>query len=310
MIKPKGLKIGDTIGVVAPASPTTIDRVEKAYEKLIEMGFKVIMGESCYSNYGYLAGTDDVRAEDLNKMFKNQEIDGIICLRGGYGTPRILDLLDYDLIKNNPKVFIGYSDITALHIAFNKLSTLVTFHGPMVSSDLIGEFSEFSKKSLYNSILEGKFQPVIKDPLDEITIINGGKAEGAIIGGNLSLITSTIGTPYEIDSKGKILFIEEIGEEPYRIDRMLTQLRLSKKLEEAEGIILGDFNNCVAESSEYDDSLTLEEVIDQIIKPLGKATIFNFKAGHCEPTVTIPFGVKAKLDADNKVLTLLEKPIV
>lgn len=310
MIKPKGLKIGDTIGVVAPASPTTIDRVEKAYEKLIGMGFKVIMGESCYSNYGYLAGTDDVRAEDLNKMFKNQEIDGIICLRGGYGTPRILDLIDYDLVKNNPKVFIGYSDITALHIAFNQLSTLVTFHGPMVSSDLIGEFSQFSKESLYNSILEGKFQPIIKDPLDEITIINGGKAEGAIIGGNLSLITSTIGTPYEIDTKGKILFIEEIGEEPYRIDRMFTQLRLSKKLEETEGIILGDFNNCVAESSEYDDSLTLEEIIDQIIKPLGKPTIFNLKAGHCEPMITIPFGVKAKLDADNKVLILLEEPIV
>lgn len=310
MIKPKGLKIGDTIGVVAPASPTTIDRVEKAYEKLIGMGFKVIMGESCYSNYGYLAGTDDVRAEDLNKMFKNQEIDGIICLRGGYGTPRILDLIDYDLVKNNPKVFIGYSDITALHIAFNQLSTLVTFHGPMVSSDLIGEFSQFSKESLYNSILEGKFQPIIKDPLDEITIINGGKAEGAIIGGNLSLITSTIGTPYEIDTKGKILFIEEIGEEPYRIDRMFTQLRLSKKLEETEGIILGDFNNCVAESSEYDDSLTLEEIIDQIIKPLGKPTIFNLKAGHCEPMITIPFGVKAKLDADNKVLILLGEPIV
>lgn len=309
MIKPKGLKIGDTLGVVAPASPTTKDKVDLAYKKLNQMGFKVIMGKSCYSNYGYLAGSDDLRAEDLNTMFKNQEIDGIICLRGGYGTPRILDLLDYKLIKENPKVFIGYSDITALHIAFNQLSNLITFHGPMAASDLIGEFSDFSKESLLNSIMEGEYQFAIKDSLGKILTINGGIAEGPIIGGNLSLITSTIGTPYEIDTKGKILFIEEIGEEPYKIDRMFTQLRLSKKLEEAEGIILGDFNNCVAESSEYDDSLTLEEVIDNIIKPIGKPTIFNLKAGHCEPVVTIPFGINAKMDADKKELLLLERPI-
>lgn len=309
MIKPKGLKIGDTLGVVAPASPTTKEKVQLAQEKLTEMGFKVIMGESCYSNYGYLAGSDELRAEDLNSMFENKEVDGIICLRGGYGTPRILDLLDYDLIKNNPKVFIGYSDITALHIAFNQLSNLVTFHGPMVASDIIGQFSEFSKKSLYNAILEDEFEPYLKDPLDKVITINGGVAEGPIIGGNLSLITSTIGTPYEIDTREKILFIEEIGEEPYKIDRMLTQLKLSKKLEDSIGIILGDFNNCVPESSEYDDSLTLEQVIDSIIKPLGKPTIYNFKAGHCEPVVTIPFGVRARMNADNKELTLLERTI-
>ena len=306
MLKPKRLKLGDTIGVVAPGSPTTEEKVEKVYNKLTKMGFKVVMGKSCYSKYGYLAGRDEIRAEDLNNMFGDKEINGIICLRGGYGTIRILDLLDYSLIRKNPKVFVGYSDITALHIAINKLSNLVTFHGPMAASDLIGHISEFSLNSLYNSILNEQFNPFIENPLEELKAINGGVAEGEIIGGNLSLIASTIGTPYEIDTKGKILFIEEIGEEPYRIDRMLTQLRLSNKLQEVEGIILGNFNNCSPEDP--DMSLTLEEVIDNIIKPLNKPTLLNLQAGHCEPTITIPFGVKARLDADRKQITILEKP--
>jgi muramoyltetrapeptide carboxypeptidase len=309
MIKPKALKFGDTLGVIAPASPTTEENVKKSYDSLVEMGFKVKMGKSCYGNYGYLAGPDGLRAGDINNMFKDKEVDGIICLRGGYGTPRILDLLDYDLIKNNPKIFIGYSDITALHIAITKISNLVTFHGPMLSSDLIGGFNDFSKRSLYNFIMEGKFIGSIKNPKgEEIETINGGIAEGEIIGGNLSLIADTIGTPYEIDLKGKILFIEEIGEEPYQIDRMLTQLRLSGKLKEAEGIILGDFNNCVAKTLKYDDSLTLKQVIEDIIKPIERPTIANLRAGHCEPMVTLPFGVKAKLDANKKELTILEKP--
>ncbi len=311
MIKPKALKIGDTLGVIAPASPTTEENVRKSHNRLVEMGFKVKMGKSCYETYGYLAGSDSLRAKDINNMFKDEEVDGIICLRGGYGTPRILDLLDYDLIKNNPKVFIGYSDITALHIAIIQTSKLITFHGPMVSSNLIGDFSDFSRKSLYNFIIEGEFKESINNPKgEEMEIINGGVAEAEIIGGNLSLIVNTLGTPYEIDSKGKILFIEEISEEPYEIDRMFTQLRLSGKLKGSEGIILGDFKNCTSETSEYDDSLTLEQVIEDIIKPVEKPTIANLRAGHCEPMVTIPFGVKVRLDANRRQLTLLEKPTI
>lgn len=251
MIKPKALKFGDTIGVVAPASPTLEENVEKAHKKLKDLGFKVKMGKSCYEKYGYLAGTDSLRAEDINHMFRDEEVDGIICLRGGYGTPRILELLDYDLIKKHPKVFIGYSDITALHIAITRFSQLITFHGPMVASDMLGDFNQFSKKSLFNFIMEGEYLRNIKNPPgEELKTMNPGIAEGSIIGGNLSLIADTLGTPYEIDLKGKILFIEEVGEEPYQIDRMLTQLRLAGKLKEAEGIILGDFNNCVAKSSD------------------------------------------------------------
>lgn len=305
MIKPKALKLGDTIGIIAPASPATDERVIKAQERLIQMGFKVKMGKSPYERYGYLSGTDVVRAEDINTMFKDKEVDGIICIRGGYGTPRILQLLDYQAIKDNPKIFVGYSDITALHIAFTQIAGLVTYHGPMVASDMIGDFSDFSKDNLFRAIMNTEPMGKISNPEgEEITTINGGIAEGTIIGGNLSLIADTIGTPYEIDVKGKILFIEEVGEEPYNIDRMLNQLRLSGKLQEANGIILGDFNDC--ESKKHDENLTLEQVINDQIKPIGKPTIYNLQAGHCNPMVTLPLGVKARLDADKKELIILE----
>lgn len=310
MIKPKGLVLGDTVGIIAPASPDTRENVEKSNKKLTQMGFKVKMGKSCYEKYGYLSGPDILRADDINSMFRDTEIDGIICLRGGYGTLRILDLLDYQVIRNNPKVFVGYSDITALHIGINQISNVVTFHGPMVSSDMVECFDSFSKESLYNFILKDRFDTgIIKNPIGEgIETINGGIVEGPIIGGNLSLIVSTLGTPYEIDLKGKILFLEEIGEEPYRIDRMFNQLRLSGKLEEAKGIILGDFKNCSSDDSRKDNSLTLEQIIEDIIKPVGIPSISNLKAGHCKPMVTLPFGVQARLDGNNGELTIIEKP--
>lgn len=309
MNKGKALKLGDTIGLIAPASSTSIENVEKSKEILIEMGFKVKIGKSPYEKYGYLSGSDQSRADDINNMFQDKEVDGIICLRGGYGSPRILDLIDYDIVKNNPKIFVGYSDITALHIAFTQISNLITFHGPMVTSDIIGNFSEFSKENLFGMIMNTKHMDKISNPKgEEIVVINGGIAEGTIIGGNLSLIAATIGSPYEIDTRDKILFIEEIGEEPYSIDRMLNQLRLAGKFKDASGIIFGDFNGC--ESKKHDESLSLEQVITDLVKPSGKPMIFNLKAGHCEPMVTIPFGVKAILDADKKEIRILENPVI
>ncbi len=309
MIKPKALKFGDTLGIVAPASFTTEEKIEKSINTIIQMGFKVKTGSSLYKRYGYLSGTDEIRAQDINEMFEDEEVDGIICIRGGYGTPRILDLLDYTNIKNNPKVFIGYSDITALHIALNQIANLITFHGPMAASDMIDGFDDFSKNSLFKTIMDMESIIQIRNPKEEeIIIINKGIAEGPIIGGNLSLITSTIGTPYEIDTKGKILFIEEIGEEPYRIDRMLNQLRLAGKLEDASGIILGDFNDCV-DKGHYDESLTLEEVIEDQILPIKKPTIYNIKSGHCKPMLTLPLGVRARLDGDNGEVNILENAV-
>lgn len=304
MIKPKALKFGDTIGIISPSSPTAKENILKAHDYLVDMGFNVKMGKSPYERNGYLSGKDDIRAEDINLMFGDKEVDGIICMRGGYGTPRILDLIDYNIIRSNPKVFVGYSDITALHIAFNQLADLVTFHGPMISSDMIDGFSIFSKDSLLKTIM-GEPIEILNNPKgEEIITINEGIAKGRIIGGNLSLIADTIGTPYEIDLKGKILFIEEISEEPYNIDRMLNQLRLSKKLEESEGIILGDFNDC--DPKKYEESLSLLDVIYDYFKPLGKPCIYNFQSGHCNPMITVPFGINASLDAKRKELIILE----
>lgn len=308
MNKGKALKFGDTIGLISPASPTSKVNVEKAKDKLIEMGFKIKMGKSPYQAYGYLSGSDEIRANDINNMFSDKEVDGIICLRGGYGTPRILDLINYEVVKNNPKVFVGYSDITALHIAFTQKSNLVTFHGPMATSDMIGSFSEFSKDSFLKATMKGEPIGKILNPEgEEISIIKGGVAEGPIIGGNLSLIVDTIGTPYEINVKGKILFIEEIGEDPYKIDRMINQLRLSGKLKEAEGIILGDFNNC--DIGKHPESLSLKQIFKDHIEPIGKPCIYNIQAGHCEPNITLPFGVRARLDADKKEVTILQSAV-
>ncbi len=305
MIKPKTLSLGDTIGVVAPSGPSCLANVEKGIVVLEDMGFKVKIGMSCYSKYGYLAGKDELRAGDINSMFADDDIDGIICLRGGYGTPRILEKIDYDNIRKNPKVYVGYSDITAIHIAINQISGLVTFHGPMITSDIIHNFQGFSKESLLNTITNNGVIGDVKNPNEEnIQCFYRGKAEGRIIGGNLALICSTLGTPYEIDTRNKLLFLEDIGEEPYRVDRMLTQLRLAGKLQEVSGIILGDWNNCVPENPEK--SLTLMEVFEDIILPLKKPTIANVKAGHCSPMITLPFGINAFMDADTGKLAIKE----
>ncbi|MGF7057569.1 S66 peptidase family protein [Brassicibacter mesophilus] len=305
MIKPKPLKNGDTIGLIGPSSPTPFERIEPSIERIKELGFNVVVGESCYGVHGYLSGKDEVRAKDVNEMFRNKNIDGVWCIRGGYGTPRILDMLDYDLIRQNPKVFIGYSDITALHISINQECELVTFHGPMVSTELYRGIDDFTRDYLIKNIMGHKSLGLITNPKNiDIKTLVSGKCEGKIVGGNLSLVASTIGTPFEIDTKGKILFLEDVDEEPYRIDRMLTQLKLAGKLDDAEGFILGDWNNCVSE--EPNKSLTLFEIFNELIVPIGKPTIYNFMAGHCDPMITLPFGVNSKLDADNKKLFIDE----
>lgn len=309
MIKPKALKKGDTVGLIAPSSPTDkIENVEKSIKILKEQGFNAAAGESCYQRYGYLSGSDTVRANDMNKMFKDKNIDAVFCLRGGYGTPRILDLLDYEAIKNNPKLFIGYSDITALHVALSNNCNMVTFHGPMTTSDMIDDFDDFSKQCYMKAITSTEPLGFIKNPDGvDIKSLVKGKAKGKIIGGNLALLTAAIGTPYEVDTKGKLFFIEEVEEFTYRVDRMLTQLKLAGKFDDCTGIILGDFKDCIPQTS---DDLTLSQVFNDIIVPTNKPTIYNLKAGHCKEKVTIPFGVDAELDADDCTLNITEAALI
>ncbi|KPU45277.1 putative murein peptide carboxypeptidase [Oxobacter pfennigii] len=304
MIKPKVLKKGDTIGLIAPSSAVREeDHVEKSVQSLAEQGFNVVVGESCNQKYGYLSGKDEIRAADINKMFEHPSIRGIFCIRGGYGSLRILDKIDYEAVKQNPKVFLGYSDATALHIAFNNICNLVTFHGPMPASDMISNFDDFTKKSYLKAIASKTPLGKLDNPEGcQIKTLVPGKARGKITGGNLALVASTLGTPYEIDTKDKILFLEDVGEYIYRIDRMLMQLKLAGKFDDCSGIILGDFKDCTAENE--NSSLTLNEVFQDIIVPLKKPSIYNFMSGHCSPKVTLPFGVESHLDAKKGILKI------
>ncbi|PUA31837.1 MAG: LD-carboxypeptidase [Zestosphaera tikiterensis] len=300
-VRPKALKKGDVIGFVAPARPVEPSKLERAVRFVEGFGFKVKVGRSCYLRHGYLAGEDGVRASDLMNMFVDPEVSAVFAVRGGYGSLRLLNLLDYGLISKNPKVLLGYSDITALHIALNQKAGLITFHGPMPTVEFISEeLDEVTKEYLIKAL-------TTSEPLGEIAgeeMLVKGFAEGEVVGGNLSLIVSTLGTPYEIDTKGKILVLEEVNEKPYRVDRMLTQLRLSGKLDQAAGIVLGHFTNCETDNPE--ESLTLNQVFEEVLKPLNKPILKGVKFGHGKPNITIPLGVKASIDPKEVALIIEE----
>lgn len=310
MIKPRAIAKGDTLGLIAPSSPVHKNgQLEEGIKILENQGYKVVVGESCRCKYGYLSGDDNIRANDINKMFSDKNIDAIFCLRGGYGAPRILAKLDYEMIKKSPKLFMGYSDITAIHLALNQECELITFHGPMVASDMIEGFDDFTRKGFLKAITSTKPMGIVENPLGiDIKSLVGGEARGKIVGGNLSLLVALMGTPYEINTKGKILFLEDIGEYTYSIDRMLTQLKLARKLEECVGIILGDFNNCMPQYEEL--GLTLMEVFKDIIVSMNKPTVYNLMAGHSSPKITLPLGVEALLDGDNGILKIVESALV
>ncbi|HLQ74194.1 MAG TPA: LD-carboxypeptidase [Bacillota bacterium] len=309
MKKGKRLSTGDTIGIVAPSSPAKRGEVEKAKSDLEALGFNVYLGKTCFKKHGgYLAGTIEQRVNELHDMFVDETIDGIICLRGGYGTPQLLNEIDFELIKNNPKVFVGYSDITALHISFQQRANLCTVHGPMASRGL-NSLREQSKKYLFRTIMENKPLGQIENPQEEpIKTLVPGIAQGKIIGGNLTLIASTMGTPYEIDTQGKLLFIEDVGEEPYRIDRMLHQLALAGKFSDAAGVIIGTWSGC--EPNKYDGCFTVEQLFEQIIKPFNKPTIYNVQSGHDDWNMTLPFGVDTTLDATKGIIQVNESVVL
>ncbi|QTN00845.1 LD-carboxypeptidase [Sediminibacillus dalangtanensis] len=298
---PSRLKTGDTVGLIAPASPPNPANVKKGIAFIESLGLHVRRGKHSNDIYGYLAGTDADRLKDLHDMFRDPQIAGIICICGGYGTGRIADKIDYQMIGDNPKVFWGYSDITFLHTAFQQRSGLVTFHGPMVSSD-IGEadFAPLSKQ-MFNQLFEPT-QIVYSEKIAPLEVIAEGDAQGELTGGNLSLLCSTLGTPYEIDTEGKLLLLEDVDEEPYRIDGMLNQLRMAGKLEQAAGIVVGDFKNAVPKKRK--SSLTLEQVLNDYLAELGAPVVKGFQIGHCQPHVAVPLGVQARLSASKKTLVI------
>ena len=299
---PKSLNKNDTIGLIAPSGPLRNIKIEEIKYELNKLGYKVKIGRSCYLSYkGYLSGTDEERALDLERMFLDKNVKAIICIRGGYGAARILDLIDFDIIKDNPKIFVGFSDITILHIAINQLCDLATFHGIMAAS--IKKWDYFTYRSLITA-LNFKNELIIKNPYeDKLISIYDGECEGEIIGGNLSLITSTLGTKYEIDTKGKILFIEEIGEFTYKIDKMLNHLQMAGKFKDCRGIIFGEFTDCKKAFSNDEDVFN---ILKEIAVNNKKPTIGNLKSGHCIPMVSLPLGMNCCMNSCDKEIKIIK----
>jgi muramoyltetrapeptide carboxypeptidase len=294
VIKARRLDIGDTVGLVSPAGPVKSATVQAGVATLEDMGLKVKMGNHVLDKKSYLAGTDSNRAGDINRMFADDQVKGIFCLRGGYGSTRILDMLDYDLILKNPKIVLGYSDITALHIAMAKKTGLVTFHGPMVSEMGKG-FPEYNRVYLQKALFSDQCIGPIQNPQHEepVEVLFPGSVRGPIKGGNLSLLCSTIGTEYELDTTGCLFFVEEIGEPPYKIDRMLNHLKMAGKFDRAAGIIFGQWTDCIDQKHPENG---VDEIIKEIARSQRKPCISNVMIGHGRYNVTIPLGCSAIID--------------
>lgn len=307
MVKPARLKPGDTIGLVALATRIQPEEISGPVGYLEKIGFRVKLGKHLTSYYGYLAGTDSQRVCDLEDMFEDPEVDAVFCAKGGYGTPRIVDKINYDVIQKNPKILAGYSDITGLHVALERKTDLITFHAPMVCSDIPNKFSELA-------MLDALMKPV---PLGKIPesdslkrkAIFPGKASGRLIGGNLSLLVSTLGSPYEIDTRGKILLIEDVGESPYRIDRMFASMRLAGKFDDAAGIAFGAFRDCVPEIGEQEPTQSVDDLILDYFGGAGKPVLSGLPFGHISDNWTLPLGAQAILDSENQSLEITESAV-
>ena len=313
IIKPKRLSKGDTVGVIAPASSLSAEDFDKALQNLADLGFKTKIGKYARGKNGFLAGTDKERLDDLHWAFADKEISAVWCVRGGYGVSRILPDVDYDLIRKNPKIFIGYSDITALHTAIFQNTGLVTFHGPVAAST----FSDYSKTHVAGVLMNPSAPYKIELSPDNVAkesnlfkteVITKGKTRGKLIGGNLSLLSALAGTPFGLKNlKGKIFFIEDVGEQPYRIDRMLTQLRQSVDLRQLAGIALGIFEDCNPKTT---DTQSLIEVIKDRLGDLGIPVIYGLSFGHIRDQFTLPIGIEAELDTENATMIFLETGVI
>ncbi len=314
-IKPDRLRPGDTIGLIAPGFLLSEKQLETSVNNLRQLGFHPFYTSRISGKYGYFSGTDKERSADLNEMFANPEIKGIISAGGGYGSSRILDMIDYELIKNNPKVLMGFSDVTALLNAVNQQTGMIVFHGPVARtihrSYNTLQFKNIIVEPIDNYLIESKdddLKQSEKDPVYDRYTIFPGKTSGALAGGNLSLVSSLCGTKYQLDSRGKILFLEDIDEEPYRIDRMLTQLICSGVLQHAAGVVFGILKGC--NKADIYKSCSLKQVIMDRIQPLQIPSVYGLSFGHNINNCTLPIGAIVELNADRKILKLKEKAVI
>jgi muramoyltetrapeptide carboxypeptidase len=314
-IKPERLVAGDTIGIISPASaPPDPKNIDRSIDVLERMGFKTKLAPNARKRWGFLAGSDRDRASDMMKMFADPKVKAIICVRGGYGTARLLPLLDYRVIRANPKIFIGYSDITSLHCAFLAESNLISFHGPMLNSDFVKkDFPDFTLVSFLKTLMQptayGSIRQGYKDKT--VSVLRRGKASGQLLGGNISILCATLGTPWQPSFKNKILFFEDLDEVPYRFDRMLTHLLNAGLLQQVAGVAIGVNADCfdpyAKTMKEYRQ--TCEDVFRERLLPLKIPVVTGLPFGHVSLNATLPVGARVTLDADKGDLLISQAAV-
>jgi len=314
LLKPPRLRHGDLVGLIAPGGYTTDAAIAKAVQHIEALGFRVKQGNYLREVWGNYGGTVAARIADLHAMFRDPEVKAVWAIRGGSGCISLLKHIDYALIRRNPKVLLGYSDITALHLAIRRHAGLVTFHGPVASSTP----SDYSTRHLLAVLTDPQPRYTIemapenalralKEPHYAVRTVHGGVATGPLVGGNLSLVSALAGTPYAADFRDSILFLEEVNEEPYRIDRWMTQLDLAGNFDGAAALLIGICDNCGPQGD--GPSLTLDQTFDMHLKPLTIPAVTGYSFGHVRNQFTIPVGVQARLDTQAQTLTLLEPAV-
>jgi muramoyltetrapeptide carboxypeptidase len=303
-VQPPKIKTGDTIAVIAPAGPIeSRDGLDRGILALEGMGFHVRFDERIFQSSRYLAGDDSARAEELMRSFEDPSIQAIIALRGGYGCSRLIPLLKEKRLRYHPKIFMGFSDLTTLHLYFNNRFGWVTVHGPMAVSPALADMPSDQTAHLLSLWTEPEYRPMLNFP--QLESLNPGVAEGVLTGGCLSVIAASIGTPYEIQTEGKILFLEDQGEPPYRIDRMITHLFLADKLHSLAGVLLGDFVDCKSTQGDYTAMDTLRDIFASLKIPV----LANFPAGHGVSNWALPLGVTVRMDANARTIEFLEPAV-
>ena len=310
MIFPEPLRKGDNVFLFCPSSPIVPEEdIEKCKKVITDLGFNPVIGKSLYENYGgYMAGKAEIRIEDLHEAFSRKDIKGIFCVKGGYSASQLLDKIDYELIRNNPKVFVGYSDVTNLHIVFNQKCNLGTYHGPMVKSNMINDFNDYTKASFFKALekQEWKYEEPENMPLS--ILIDGNVSSeiinGVLTGGNLAIIVTTLGTKYEIDTKDKILFLEDVDEETGSLNRMLTHLKYAGKLDDCKAVVFGNFTACKNTYTKENQHYELMELLKDFFADYDKPVIYGMESGHKKPYMfTLPLGAKCSINLRNREIS-------
>jgi muramoyltetrapeptide carboxypeptidase len=311
IIKPPRLHKGSIIGLVAPAStPSTEEMIEKGAVYLEKLGYRVKFGKHIRKTNGYLAGTDEERTADFNDMVHDKEVKAIVAIRGGYGTPRILQMIDYRSLKQNPKIIAGYSDITALQLAIFRKIGLVTFSGPMIGTDMWKGIDPYTEENFWRLITSTKKIGVLENPNGEpLKILRQGKAHGQLLGGNFSLLACLMGTPFLPILRDSILVIEDVEEAPHRIDRMLAQLHNAGVLQDIAGLVFGKFTECNP-GNPSEPHLTIDQIQKEYAEKIKCPVVANFQYGHIPRKLTVPIGIQAILNTKQNKIEILESAVI